>query len=313
NAELVSLKTASVPAIDGTIDPSWASCQKLTATVTVPDPGTLRGIAVNDAGNILYISNYDAKKVYCYIGDPVNGYTLYPGFNLEFSDSTITQDSTTYLQPGPWGLGFMEDKNILFMAADISFKTGNAYEYGKMFLVNPNTGELLDTINVAKWNFDQTGSYSNRGNGGNQGNVSGYTSTYNVEFDENHNVYSQSYYGWTVEKWLYTTTLPAIDITITSIERTDNFVPNKFNLSQNYPNPFNPSTTIEFSLNEDSEINLSIYSITGELVADLVKSSFFTKGNYKFSFDASKLSSGTYIYTLKNGSKQISKKMTLIK
>src|SRR5438445_325512 len=37
--ELLSLKTSTAPAIDGTIDASWSVCQKLTTTVSVPDPG----------------------------------------------------------------------------------------------------------------------------------------------------------------------------------------------------------------------------------------------------------------------------------
>ncbi len=279
-------------------------------TITVPDTGELRGITVNNDGTMLFVSNYTLKKVYGYTGDPMTGYTLNTNFNLNFSDKMVASDTTT-LDPGPWGLAYMNTKNILFMAADVNFQLGSGYEYAKMFLINPNTGAYLDTIDVANWNLEQTGSYQNRGGGGTQGNASGYASTYNVAVDENFNVYSQSYYGWTVEKWSYSGTLPTIELT--GVEKTDNAIPSKFNLSQNYPNPFNPSTTIEFSLNKESQVSLKIYSITGELVEDLINSSTLASGNYKVKFDASKLASGTYIYTLKNGAQQISKKMILLK
>lgn len=157
-----------------------------------------------------------------------------------------------------------------------------------------------------------TGSYSSR-TGGTVGNVSGYTSVYNVDFDANFNMYTQSFYGWTVDKWTYNGTLPVIPVTITGIQKIDKVQPFKFNLEQNYPNPFNPVTNIEFSLNEDSEISILIYSITGELVTEIVKNTSFAKGTYKVSFDASKLASGAYIYTLKTRNSLMSKKVILMK
>ena len=84
-------------------------------------------------------------------------------------------------------------------------------------------------------------------------------------------------------------------------------------MEQNYPNPFNPTTTIEFSINKGSNVSLSIYDINGRLVTNLIKSTYFESGSYKIRFDASKLASGTYIYLLKNGTQELSKKMTLLK
>ena len=294
-------------------DDNWGGLHAPTALtkITVPDPGILRGIAVNSDGTILYVSNYTAKKIYCYTGSPATGYTLYSGFNFTLND-TLTSSAGTFLNPGPWGLSFMNSKNILLVACANNFMLGAGYEYGRIYALNPNTGAILDTIDCAKWNYDQTGGYNMRSSG-TVGNVSGYTSPYNVAFDEKFNVYDQSYFGWTVDKWSFSGTLPTIPLTITSVEKQDNLIPTKFNLSQNYPNPFNPSTTIEFSINKSSNISLSIYDITGRLVTNVINSANFASGNYKITFDASKLASGTYIYTLKNGEQQLSKKMTLIK
>lgn len=292
-------------------DPEWSATTHNgvpVTTITMPAAGEIRGIAVNPEGTIIYASNYTTKEIYCFIGDPQNGYTQYTGFNFTLTDAPIASDSST-LDPGPWGLGFMKDKNILFAACATDFQLGIGYEYGRIYLLNPNTGEILDTINTAEWNFAVTGVYNTHGGG----TASGYTSTYNVDFDENYNVYSQSYFGWTVDKWLYSGTLPTIPLTITGIEREENVVPSEFSLQQNYPNPFNPSTTIKFSLTEASNISLNVYSITGELVTQLINSTNFAQGSYKITFDASKLSSGTYIYTLKSGNQLLSKKMTLLK
>ncbi len=92
--------------------------------------------------------------------------------------------------------------------------------------------------------------------------------------------------------------------------------PAEFTLMQNFPNPFNPATTIEFSLPEKSDITINIYSALGELVSKLAAGSF-DAGYHSVNFDASKLTSGTYIYqmTANAGGKSFTstKKMSLVK
>lgn len=62
---------------------------------------------------------------------------------------------------------------------------------------------------------------------------------------------------------------------------------------QAYPNPFNPSTTIRYTLNESSEISLSIYSGLGQLV-QVVEQGIKANGSYSVSFDGGHLASGVY-------------------
>ena len=99
---------------------------------------------------------------------------------------------------------------------------------------------------------------------------------------------------------------------ITSVEADHNQIPEGFVLEQNYPNPFNPSTTIKFGVPEGSNVSLKIFNTLGEEVAELVNE-YMGAGTYTYNFDASKLSSGIYVYTLQTGEQLISKKMTLIK
>lgn len=89
-------------------------------------------------------------------------------------------------------------------------------------------------------------------------------------------------------------------------------LPGEYALAQNYPNPFNPSTSIEFVLAQTGFVNLSVFNLLGEKVAELVNE-VKESGNHSLSFDASKLSSGTYIYRLSVNGNVISKKMTLVK
>lgn len=297
-----------------TEDAEWLGSHNTTplAVITVPDTGSLRGITVNPTGELIYVSNYTLNKIYCYIGSPTTGYTLYNGFDFVYNDNEIiASNGTDTLRPGPWGLQLMKDKNILFVACANSFQLGSGYEYGRAYLINPNTGAYLDTIDCSAWNYDHTGSFMSRPN--QIGNVSGYASPYTVDFDEDGAAYIVSYWGWTVDKWVYQGTLPTIPLTILSVEKNESVIPVDFAMSQNYPNPFNPSTTIEFTLTEDANVSLTVYDINGKLVTELINNTSFAKGAYKITFDASKLASGTYIYTLTSGLKQVSKKMTLIK
>ena len=89
-------------------------------------------------------------------------------------------------------------------------------------------------------------------------------------------------------------------------------IPIEYSLDQNYPNPFNPTTTISYSLAEDGFVNLVIYNLLGEEVTTLVNSKQKV-GRYEVVFDASKISSGIYLYRLVSNNFLSIKKMILIK
>lgn len=89
-------------------------------------------------------------------------------------------------------------------------------------------------------------------------------------------------------------------------------LPSEFNLSQNYPNPFNPTTTINYSLPKNSFVKLAVSDILGREVATLVNENK-TSGKYEVVFDASKLTSGIYYYSLKTNEFSKTKQMVLIK
>lgn len=96
------------------------------------------------------------------------------------------------------------------------------------------------------------------------------------------------------------------------IVEADASVPGEFSLEQNYPNPFNPVTKIKFSIPESSIVNLKVYDVIGNEVATLIHEQK-DAGFYEVEFNAEKLGSGVYFYTLKAGSRVASKKMILIK
>ncbi len=104
----------------------------------------------------------------------------------------------------------------------------------------------------------------------------------------------------------------SFDTSISSIENTNNSLPQKFSLYQNYPNPFNPSTTIEFSLPNSEYVELIVYNILGKEVTTLVSNKLNT-GNHTYQFDGRNLASGVYYYQLVAGEFREVKKMILLR
>lgn len=118
----------------------------------------------------------------------------------------------------------------------------------------------------------------------------------------------------------YTYTLVAVDVNgareeLSTTEATPSgrfAVASDFALYQNYPNPFNPSTEIAFDLVEQSRVTLSVYDITGRLVATLANGQM-SAGRHNVSFDGSSLSAGVYFYKLEAGTNTAVRKLMLVK
>lgn len=110
-----------------------------------------------------------------------------------------------------------------------------------------------------------------------------------------------------VSRWVYTW----IGNSMTDVN--DEVInPLTFDLSQNYPNPFNPTTEINFSIKDRSNVSLKVFNIVGQEIATLVNE-MKAPGVYNVRFNASNLASGVYIYQIKAGSFISTKKMMLIK
>ncbi len=130
---------------------------------------------------------------------------------------------------------------------------------------------------------------------------------------------------------------PLLNWYLTGVENEENTKPADFVLEQNYPNPFSAkggSTTNityviasgakqsqQLSANNEiassqaprnNNIRLTVYDALGRKVATLVNKKQ-APGNYTVQFDASKLSSGIYFYTLRAGNFSATKKMILMK
>jgi uncharacterized lipoprotein YddW (UPF0748 family) len=103
-----------------------------------------------------------------------------------------------------------------------------------------------------------------------------------------------------------------VNIIYTGLDLFTSAQPHQFKLEQNYPNPFNPSTNIQFSIPKTEFVILKIYNLLGQEVATVVSKNL-TAGKYKYTWDASDLSSGVYLYRLETSEFVQSKMLILMK
>jgi len=98
---------------------------------------------------------------------------------------------------------------------------------------------------------------------------------------------------------------------------TNNIIMNKSHLV-NYPNPFNPSTTIEFSIPNDSVVEIVVFNTKGQRIKILSQNKY-SKGSHSINWNGDDefgiaVSSGVYYYKLNiSGSTEIAKKCLLLK
>ena len=86
----------------------------------------------------------------------------------------------------------------------------------------------------------------------------------------------------------------------------------EYALHQNYPNPFNPETNITFDLLESGVTTVTVFNLMGREVATLVNRNL-SAGRHSFSFDATSLPSGVYLYKLNVNAFSATRKMVLMK
>ncbi|MBT5419590.1 MAG: T9SS type A sorting domain-containing protein [Candidatus Cloacimonetes bacterium] len=97
----------------------------------------------------------------------------------------------------------------------------------------------------------------------------------------------------------------------------NNEIPNSTQLHNNYPNPFNPTTTINYSLNYNSNVTLEVFNIKGQKIKTLENEDKIA-GNHSLIWngkdsDDESVASGVYFYKLVSEEHSFVKKMVLMK
>ncbi len=131
--------------------------------------------------------------------------------------------------------------------------------------------------------------------------------------------YGQTYY-WRVQASNFVGPGPWSSVGSFLLNTTDvkeQGAPNEYSLRQNYPNRFNPSTSIEYSVKQPSQVELKIYDALGRLVKTLVDG-FRGSGLYTVTWDGrdnfdKAVPSGVYYYRIKTGEFVATRMMVYLK
>jgi len=94
-------------------------------------------------------------------------------------------------------------------------------------------------------------------------------------------------------------------------------LPIGFKLYQNLPNPFNPVTSINYKVNDPGVVKISVFSLSGRWVIDLVHGHHII-GEHSTAWNGkdhlgNQVSSGVYIYRSRLNDQINSRKMILAK
>jgi flagellar hook assembly protein FlgD len=94
-------------------------------------------------------------------------------------------------------------------------------------------------------------------------------------------------------------------------------VPVTFELEAAVPNPFNPSTTISYALPKPTEVNFSIFDITGRLISTL-RNADQPAGHYSLRWDGRDdsgvlVSTGVYLGRMQAGAYSQTIKMVFLR
>jgi len=128
-------------------------------------------------------------------------------------------------------------------------------------------------------------------------------------FDLEINYCENRLYAATHGRGVYSTDISDDEIAEEEPENTENIKPL---IMKNYPNPFTGTTTIEFTLKNDSYVTLFVSDVTGRQIVKLLNNEEKNAGTHQVTFYVNTHPSGVYYYTIQTGQNTGTQKMTLI-
>lgn len=200
--------------------------------------------------------------------------------------------------------------NLIYVFISLSILLGTSHVVSvSNFSFSPNDLDIAVGDDVT-WN-----------NISGQHNVDGSAGTYpnNPEFFKNGSVSSSN---WTYN-YIFTVagdytyqcnehTAMVGTITVSSLSIKEPTIPNTFSIYSIYPNPFNPVTNISYGLPEYSNVQITIFDLSGKAVQSLINE-FQSSGYHSLDWNANQHPSGVYFVKIIANEYINTKKLILLK
>jgi len=108
-----------------------------------------------------------------------------------------------------------------------------------------------------------------------------------------------------------------VELIVTSSSTHGITIPDQTRINGNYPNPFNPDTNINFYIGSETITALEIYNLKGQKINTILNRKL-SIGEYNIPWegldhDGNSVPSGLYLYKLRSGDFQQTRKMLLLK
>ena len=265
-----------------TVDDIWTAHDGDASDYVILPEGLYYGMCVNADGTEIYVSEYNSSIVSRYTGTVGSGYALDTGF------SVVVDSVATAIDVDEYG--------YLYVVSD--HWRDRTYEYSKFWVVDIATSAVIDRVDMY-W----------AGGGdiyGASETSAGYYSAVDIELDYGGNIYVVHDYAWAIEKWIGS---PSTGV---DIVHSGSQLPRESVLVQNYPNPFNASTEIRYALPQDARVQLDVFNVSGQRVAELVDAEQ-PAGQYQLDWNAAELPSGIYFVRLQADGEMAVSKMALVR
>ncbi len=270
------------------------------------------GITIDDAGNSYVTGSFMSTATF-------GSYSL-TSSGIEDIFVAMMDDSGNWLWTTKAG-GTDEDcgNGITIDNAGICYVTGCFYQtatFGSYSLISSGGYDVfvakMDVNGNWQWVTKAGGTYVDEGNG--------------ITIDNAGNCYVTGWFRDTATFGSYSLTssggrdifVAKLNSPLSPLYAENEIIPTKIGFS-NYPNPFNPSTTISFSMQNNRNVEISIYNIKGQKVKQLVSDiRQLPEGQHSVVWDGDDdknkpVTSGIYFYKLEAGDFQEVRKMILMK
>jgi len=258
------------------------------------------GIAIDDNGDSFVTGSFVETATF-------GSYSLTSYGDIDIFVAKMDANGNWLWATQAGGSGFDFGESIAIDGDGNSYITGNfsaTATFGSYSLTSSGSADIF----VAKMDANGNWLWVTKAGG------SSWDDSYGITIDSNGSSYVTGDFSATATFGSYSlTSSGSADIFVAKLGNdtsVDNYVISSNIVLTNYPNPFNPLTTIQFNLKENETGILTISNIKGQLI----ESHQFGSGSHTYDWDASKQSSGIYLYKLNvNGKTKAVKKCLLLK